>query len=491
MRKKELSIKFIPSFAPACRRGRRRIPHFALALLFSVATVSAEAPAPVPPNIIILLTDTLRADYLGCYGFDGDVSPNIDRLARESIRFDRCIAPAPWTKPSVASLFTSLHPQTHRVTDHLGMHWKTATRKQKASVLADEAVTLAEVLSGVGYDTLGFVGNDFLIRKFGYGQGFTRYYEPRPHSDVFSATPLLERAWKLLDGGEVKEPFFMYFHFMDVHGPFQCADDDFRAVAESPSLGEERILTWAERGRIPKELGAKIPWRGREESLSVRNWRSCYAAGVRKFDRRLGPFLDRLRASGVLDRTVVVFTSDHGEELYDHGGWAHSHTLHNELLNVPLLVRMPGGRRGGARVDSTVSLIDVMPTLLALAEPALKMDGIAGRDLSAYLRGGDAGPEVAVFGTATRHDPGMISMENGRYKLIWNYPNAKPALYDLRRDPLERHDIAERRPRVSRRMSRMVVRHLQRLEEQGSLRETSTQLSDELIERLRALGYVQ
>jgi arylsulfatase A-like enzyme len=130
----------------------------AIATPMSIAGVTApDKPAP-PPNIIIILSDTHRADYLGCYGFEGDISPNLDALAATSVLFKRAVAAAPWTKPSIASLFTSLLPQTHRVVDHNGKFWRRVDEHEKTSALPESAITLAEVLKARGYKTAGWCG---------------------------------------------------------------------------------------------------------------------------------------------------------------------------------------------------------------------------------------------------------------------------------------------------------------------------------------------
>lgn len=474
-----------PNFPPAVRLG------IILVLSPFILCPPLFAQPEKSPNILVILVDTLRADYLGTYGFNGDVSPTIDRLAAESIQFNRCVAPAPWTKPSVASLFTSLYPQTHHVTDHLGMKWDNTNSRYKSSVLADDALTLAEVLEESGYDTVGLVGNDFLIRRFGYGQGFDRYYEPRPHSDVFSATPLFLKTIRMLKKGQIREPFFIYLHLMDVHGPYQCEGKDFDILRNSVSLGEDVLLDQAERRRIPGELTKKTSWQKAEKSYHVKNWRTCYAAGIRKLDRRLAPFLAGLKKSGILKRTILILTSDHGEELYDHKGWAHSHTLYGELLHIPLLVRLPGGVAGGRKINETVSLMDVMPTLISYAHPKLELKELSGRNLKPIIEGEMPASPSWAFATATRHDPGMISIQNNRYKLIWDAPRGTPVLFDLNRDPLEKSDLAPLKPKVVRFFRGEVIRHLQALERRGGLTEQSTDLSGELLQRLQALGYMQ
>ncbi|OVE78168.1 hypothetical protein BVX98_01135 [bacterium F11] len=469
---------------------KKNIP-LILSLFLFVPPLMSAPTNDIRPNIIVIVVDTLRADYLGCYGFKGDISSNIDRFADSSVRFTRCIVNSPWTKPSVASLFTSLDPQTHRVTDHLGMHWKKVSKKVKSSVLSEEAVTLAEVLQGAGYDTVGLVANDFLIRRFGYQQGFNQYYEPRPNTDVFSATPLLNKALRLIRKGKIRQPFFLYLHFMDVHGPYQCQGEDFSILSQSPSLGEDQVLTKKQRKKIPHELGYRIPWRGSKKAYHVRNWRNCYAAGVRKFDRRLGPFLKSIEEMGLLENSTVVLTSDHGEELFDHGSWAHGHTLFSELLNVPLLIRLPGTAPKKRVINETVSWLDIMPTLMQQAGITVQMPDLAGRDITPLLNGKSLSGTSWAFATATRRNPNVISAQNNRFKLIWNHPRHQMKLFDMNKDSLEKKNLVSKRPKILDRFKRRINAHLKALKRKGNLLERTTVISDHLLEKLKSLGYLQ
>jgi hypothetical protein len=323
------------------------------------------APAPPRPSIVLVLVDTLRRDYLGFHGFDGPISPNLDRLARESVVFDNAFTQAPWTKPSVASLFTSLHPDTHGLDNHEGLFGPRQNQALTTGVLPAEAVTLAEALKGAGYRTAAFVANPWIHGRYGFEQGFDSY-------EVVETLPgILERARGFVRKDEGR-PFFLYLHFMDVHGPYDAPEEDFQAMGTSPSLAVRTEPPAGVLGKLPPYL-AGIPWFGDEEFqnrtfgevISFRLTRSLtvrarYAANVLDFDRRIAPFLNDVRNSELDQNTILVLTSDHGEELLEHGGWDHGFNLYEHQIRVPLLIRTTGAR-DRARVTRAANLVDVMP----------------------------------------------------------------------------------------------------------------------------------
>lgn len=442
---------------------------------------------PVP--VILVLVDTLRADYLGYSGFEGEISPNIDALARESVRFSTCVSQAPWTKPSVASLLTSLYPESHGITNHQGAYWGGESAELRAGILPDEAVTLAEVLHGEGYRTAAFVANPWLVQGYGFSQGF-EVYDDHAASDTTRAGTVLEGARRWLRGLEKDARFFLYLHFMDVHGPYLGPEADAEAILDSPSLGPPHALTGAEAGAIPEYL-RNVPWRGPDEARRRRAWRARYGAGIRAFDRALGGFIEELRDSGVLNRSVVVVTSDHGEELGDHGGWDHGFNLYDHQVHVPLLVRLPHAINGGRVVDGVVSLIDVMPTVLGLAgvEPP---PGFQGHDVSMlWRRDADQGNRPS-FSTATKNRPGLYSVRTRTHKLVVDVSRRGSArLYDLAADPEERHDVAADQPDTARALMNELNRHIGRMKERGHLQPASGAVSEEMRKRLKSLGYVR
>ncbi len=440
------------------------------------------------PSIVLILVDTLRADYLGTYGFEGATSPHIDALAGESVVFERCFSQAPWTKPAIASLFTSLQPAVHQVLTHqgsFGARTKKGEHTATADTLSAEAITLAEGLRAGGYATGGFVSNPWLRMKHGFGQGFD-VYDAHTTGNAVSAEPLFDAALKWIASVPQGRPFFAYIHLMDVHGPYDAPEEDYEVVRDSPGLGKKtEKLTQVHIRRAPSYL-RNAPWaRGVNDA---RVWRGRYAANVHAADRRIGAFLEQLRGAGMLQTTLVVLSADHGEQLHEHGMWDHGNSLFDEELHVPLILRLPKGENGGRRIAGVVSLIDVMPTLIALAN-APAVAGMQGRDLSPAIASNSVELEpLASFATAVKWKPAMQSARTERYKLIKNARKGQSELYDLKSDPGETSAITSGSPALVE-VDALLAAHNSRNQEHGSLVSERAELPKRAREQLRALGY--
>lgn len=453
-----------------------------------------ELKASEPPSIILVLVDTLRADYLGTYGFDGAISPNLDVLARESVVFDRAYSQAPWTKPAIASLFTGLEATVHHVLTHRGRYGDNEGSKQEADVETDilppGAVTIAEALSEAGYETAAFVANPWIRKAHGFAQGFATFDERFVANDT-PADKIVAEARSWLAQRDSKRPFFLYLHFMDVHDPYDAPEDDVAAVRSSPSLGDDRAL---ERRELPPGMLAgmrarRLPWVSGDGVGHLREWRARYAAGVHAFDRRFGPFVEELKNAGVLDETVLVVTADHGEELFEHGDWAHGKNLHNHQLHVPLMVRLPGGAKPGRR-DDLVALIDLMPTLLSLAgatEPA----GLQGIDLAPALRGEALPERSAVFATGVKWHPEQHALQSPTRKLIADVDAGTAELFDSQHDPEEQHDIAAANAVEAFQLGERLQQHLAKSAQHPGIGRASATIDPQARERLRSLGYLE
>jgi len=444
---------------------------------------------PNRPSIILIMVDTLRADYLGTYGFEGDISPNLDRLAEESVLFERCYAQAPWTKPSIASLFTSLHPMTHNVLSHKGRYMKRGSDTDRTDALSDEATTIAESLREAGYATAALVANPWILPDQGFGQGFD-HFDGSFAGNTTTAEVVFTAARAWLKSRPADRPFFLYLHLMDVHGPYTTPDDDFAALRDSPSLGTDRPLTESELKRFRRYL-ARVPWIRGEDARQLRTWRGRYAAGVRAFDRRLGPFLDDLRTTGVLDEAALVVTADHGEELLDHGGWDHGYNLHEHQLRVPLMIRAPGPPRAVRRIHETVELLDVMPTLVAMAGTRTPV-GLHGRDLSPLLEGL---PELerprSLLASGVKWAPTRHALRLGPHKLITTLPNGPLFLFDVEQDPTEQRDLALEQPDAVLELLTELDRHLTSPAFRARFARKEVAVPPSVEERLEQLGYVE
>lgn len=468
-----------------------------LAILTVMVTMGCGAQGPAletirgtTPPIIVIVIDTLRADYLGCYGFNGPVSPHLDRFAGESVLFEKCSAQAPWTTPSMASLLTSLYPEAHGV--RLGPddpRDQQTWRLWWTPAIPESTVTLAESLRDRGYRTAAFVSNGFLTGGLGFEQGFETFDESAALSDDRNAATLFDAGlqWlrSLRDAGE---PTFLYFHLMDVHGPYIAPEADFEAVRQSPGFGPPVELDRAGFRHIQHYLHSP-DWTKGPDRYELRLWRGRYAAGVHAVDRRLGRFVQDLRDSALWDDQLVVVTSDHGEELFDHGGWDHGSSLHEHQVHVPLMIRLPNARLGGTRIGDVVRLVDIMPTITELVGAAAPTE-MTGADLLPLMDSpGEAGQQRAAFATSVKDIPNTHSVFDGRFKLISD--GAGVMLFDIATDHEERLNLADDRPEIAERLSELLKEELGRVIPGKERTGQPLQISPERLEKLRELGYLQ
>lgn len=330
-------------------KGNRRTPG-GLLLFLAVLGACGDAGDERPRNVILVCMDTVRADHLGCYGYERETTPTLDALAQRSIVFEDASATACWTKPSVPSFLTGTYPIQHGVysgssRDEVGAH---------SDVLPQDATTLAEAFRRAGYATAAFVKNAQLRRGLGFEQGFDEYVD-----EAGDAREIRWRTRDWLDDHDGEQPFFLYLHFLDAHWPYPVPDE----YATRWTRAEEADLF---RGKDWRELRAAINDGQRGLSSSERNGLiGLYDGALRFIDDQLGLLLADLERRGLMEDTVVCVISDHGEEFLEHGRIGHGHGLYEGLLRVPWILHVPGV--AAQRVTNAVSLIDVFPTLLSAA----------------------------------------------------------------------------------------------------------------------------
>jgi len=436
-------------------------------------------------NVLVYLVDTLRADRLGAYGDGRGLTPAIDAFAAEGVVFEDTVAQAPWTRPAVATLLTGLEPLAHGVT----------TLDDR---LAEEAETLPEILRRAGYRTAAFSTNWHVIPETGLAQGFDDFvFTP----DDFHADAVNRRVLAWLDehgasstAPDREEPFFLYVHTLDPHAPYE-PPEPFRsrfAPGAPPDAGSRELLK-----RI---YAATAPEQRDQRARMMATVRDLYDGEVAFTDHAFGDLLEALRERGLYDETLIVFVSDHGEELDEHGHLGHGYDLYREVLQVPFIVRLPGGERPGgrARVAETVQQTDLLPTLLGrlgVEAPAELRDRLPGVDLFAPLASSQtARPAFSHLDYEGRR---ALAVTLGRWRatvpLSADY-GRWTTLFDRSRDPAELDDLAEsaggpgRLPVRAGYLETLVRRHLLAAGK-GSLAEAAT-LDDETKKGLEALGYL-
>jgi arylsulfatase A-like enzyme len=375
------------------------------------------APAAAALGCILISIDTLRADHLGAYGYGLPTSPEIDGFRRDAVLFSAAIAQAPSTLASHASMLTSLLVPQHGASFKLG------------TALAPEVTTLAEILREHGIHTLSFNEGGQIAPRSGLGRGFNHYRSTPigPGSSSLASEVGRAAAWLRSHRGQ---PFFLFLHTYQVHHPY-TPDPRHLAMVEAAAY---RGLLPA--GETPLAvLDAVNQGQLALARADLRHIVATYDAQVRAMDDGFGELIAFLKEQGLYDRTTIVFTSDHGEEFGEHGrvGW-HSHTLYDELLRVPLLIKYPSGAHAGETVRRQVRVVDVAPTVLAslaVAPPA----GLQGLDLTPLVRGR---PEPARLAVSNLDGGGVASIRTLRWKLVGNH------LFDLARDPGETRDVSSR-----------------------------------------------
>lgn len=451
-----------------------------------------------------MVLDTVRADHLSAYGYERRTTPSLERLAARGVRFAQAQAPAPWTVPSMGSLWTGTAPTRHGA----GLDVEPGELRRFAGRNTirgfDEGIpTLPGRLREAGYATFGRIANPLLNLDC-----FTSAFD-----DV-----LVERSgadevvdWALARVDQLtQEPFFLYLHLMDAHVPLKLPPDKLLRFVDPEQLSEMTPTQVAALQRGARVFKGMAGTRERSAKLNafVESRVAGYDAALRFMDDEIDRLLEQLEQAGVLDDTLVVITADHGEAFWDHLeleldsyleetrphlGYAHGHTLFEELLAVPLVLAGPGIPAGRV-VESRISLNDVAGTIMELVDPARRLGDAS---LMSWLRedeapggaGGVARRATYSEGISFGHELKTVVDAQG-YKLIRaTHPDEKDLLFDLKADPGETENLSARLPEVADRLRQEVTRISDALE-RSRFKPGSTDAGVDA-ETLRELGYLQ
>jgi arylsulfatase A-like enzyme len=441
------------------------------------------APAPDTrddrPHVVVVLIDTLRRDALGCYGSTAGATPRIDAVAAEGVRFDQALSTSGWTLPAVGSLLTGTWPMIH---GGLG-------KKTTLTPIRDEVPTAAEVLKEAGYRTVAVANAAFVSPLLHLDRGFDVFdHRYAYNQEVRRADESIDAALRQIGNGD-SAPVFSLIHLFDPHldyDPPAAWRSRFTGgrTEPAPPLGRQMCLGAAEAGTD-----------GRPTPGSLEYIRGVYLGEVGFVDAQVGRLVDGLKAAGLWDDTLLVITSDHGEELWDHGGFEHGHTLYDELIHIPLIVKLPKKAAPDPRVvDAQVRILDVMPTAFELAGIATP-DSFVGRSLLPLVRGDESGDRVG-FAEATLYGAEKLSWRTATHKVVYTAggPGQESVeLYDRIADPAEQVDIASSDPERTRRLMSELDAFVKELALQASTMSKlqPTLLSQAEIERLKSLGYIR
>jgi arylsulfatase A-like enzyme len=455
-------------------------------------------PSAALPNVIVIVVDTLRADRLGCYGHPANLTPTMDQIAAEGVRFSRVIAAAPWTLPSVGSLITCYGPSVHKANSFKSVSDMDRGQVPVVAMLDDSFTTLAEVMKQAGYETGGFSANKFIKAKYGMGQGYDEYDTSYADNTV-QGTLINKAATDWLKGRAASDkPFFLYLHYMDVHGPYD-ADSRFmdplmQAVEANPN---KRQMPEAVFGRINGYLRRPPrktldPSRWDRLSRYYDYWEARYDAGVAEMDFYLSELIAELKTMGVWDDAYVVLTADHGEALGEHQVWDHGYTQFQTDLHVPLIVRYPGVVPSGRVVHRTASLMDVAPTIYE--QLGISFDqSVQGRSLVGHMAASDDAHAVA-FADGIKVGPRWMAVVRDNWKLMVrakaDSSRVSQWLYDIEADPGEQQDLSTAHPELVAELSGLLVQYAteSRALKPGVAQRTVAPTPDEL-RQLQGLGY--
>ncbi|WP_420643991.1 sulfatase [Candidatus Leptofilum sp.] len=452
------------------------------------------------PNILLLTIDTLRADTLGYAGYKKPITPNIDKLASQGIRFTQAITPGSWTQAAFPGIITSTYACMYG--GCLGR--LSPERPSPVKIMGDEG----------GYETAAFSTSPLLSRTYGYDRKFQRFNDLNPGEKspkirgikggqallrqpiVHQIAKLFGQNWRppklyataaeLNDAAmpwlaSIGEPFKAWLHYMDVHWPYHLEDE----LTKPKDIAE----AWADLSHLHEVNWYGAPVSPEQKARYIR----LYEEAIAYTDAQIGRLMDFLDETGLAENTIIVLVSDHGEEFLERRHWGHVElNLYDEILKVPMLMRIPGVS-GNQVIGQQVSTMDIMPTLLELAGCRIP-EKVLGKSLVPLWDGdpADYGVEVAI-GERWRDTSHMIAVRTEEYKYIWDdaKPN-EPLLFDLRRDPEERHNIAAEHPDVVQALHRHVEAQLERMRSTAPAEMSKEPvLDEEIVERLRGLGYVE
>ncbi len=453
------------------------------------------------PNILLLTIDTLRSDILHCYGNSERITPNIDKLAEQGIRFNQAITGGTWTQAAFPVLLTSSYASMFG--GCLG-------------ALAQERPSPVSSLADFGYSTAGFSTNPHLSVVTGYDRGFDYFVDLVPSKKdpplryrkggqrllrmpithhisnlfgnglkparVYSSAGDLVASFSDWMGSNSISPFFAWLHFMDVHWPYH--------IEEHLNTPEEIARSWQDLAVMHERSNFKrtrtIDEKQRERFIGL------YKQSLRYLDDQLGRLFDLLEEIQSLENTIIILVSDHGEEFLDHGRWGHwESNLYKEIIRIPLIIKLPNSA-GGLAIDQMVRTLDLMPTILNLCDCPLP-PGMLGSSLRPLWEEAEQEYNVRFSITEMYRPPWhRIAVRTETHKYIWDSKHPEETvLYDLKADPAEKINIVEEHPELVAQFQAQVDEHLAMVvgtEPASPVEEIS--YDDHVLERLRGLGYV-
>ncbi len=431
------------------------------------------------PNIALIILDTARAANFSCYGYERETTPEIDKIASEGVLFENAISPSPWTLPAHASIFTGLHPSFHGCTE----------RHKRLDPLVP---TLPKMLKDSGYHTAGFSNNSWISRAFGFANGFDAFYnlwqvvqyetdfanpdlqgtekygnalgllnKGNPFVNLingiygnslwrrydYGARRINRLAAKALERMDKRRPFFIFINYLEPHLKYAAPEPWFGKFLDKGTSRKKAL-------GVNQDAWACMGGTARMTAEDFEILRALYDAELSYLDYRVGEFCRALRKKGLFDDTVLIITSDHGENLGEHGLMDHQFSLHDTLLRVPLIIRFPGIFNRGARIKKMVQTTGILPTvcrLLGIENKGKDLLQLDSREAFAEYLTPQPPSEILKKrypgGDFSRFCRGLTAVYSGDWKLI-SSTRGEYELYNLKEDPEETSNLFESRPAI-------------------------------------------
>ncbi|MDQ1355544.1 MAG: choline-sulfatase, partial [Acidobacteriota bacterium] len=441
-------------------------------------------PADKKPHFVfIIVADTLRWDFLGVYNKEKKCTPNIDAFSKDAVVFTQAYSTAPWTLPAHASMFTGLFPNNH----HVNFANKDALKKNK--ILFDD---LREK-----FLIYGVTDSHFVSAEFGFHRGFDYYTEfKKAYNDPTAAQRTFSRAEEMILAEKSHAALF-FLHSYQIHSPYlpelDLANEYYAKCNIVPGLFKFNAGEFVNKG---KDLYKKLP---EKERLDIQR---VYEAGVYTFDYRFGQFISFLKRQGIYQDSLIILLSDHGEEFLDHGGWEHGHSLYNELIKIPLLVKFPGNRYAGREVKSLVAITDILPTIMDIESIKIAESRKASLDGVSLVRAvsgkGESNRKIisCLAAKVMRKTNQKIALFSGDFKFVY-YNEMTPKerefytfppppfdneMFDIYRDPGDKTNIILKEP--------FKTREFLDFTKTIKLRADKKKVPKKLMEDLKTLGYL-
>ncbi len=431
-------------------------------------------------NIVLITIDALRADHLSCYGYERKTSPNIDKIAETGIIFKNAIAPSSWTAPSMVSLITSTYPTNHGVIHGMGYRKNKTIHMQE--VFSDKLVTLAEILKAHGYNTFGVASNIHLSEKFGFERGFD-YFQCLPFLD---APPVNETISSWEDEIRNSDKFFVWLHYIDPHLPY---------LARTPWIENYTSKSIVEELSVPEtwwsfNLPSATTHNYDTKALSTRI--SLYDSEINYVDSFIGKLIHKFE----LDKnTLIIITSDHGEEFLEHGQLCHGNNLYQETIHIPLIVKLPYSSKKEI-IHKQVNLVDIMPTILdilnidypeqILGQSLLKREG-----LLSWLKELFKEKDVTDYNFAELDTKSTLkTIMTAQWKYIYDYKEKTELLYNITSDRFELNNLAEKEINQKNQLKKRLFEWISNAKKYPAQQQQSN-LSEEEKEKLKSLGYTR